>query len=171
MATLEVIRTVVLIATLGAAVITDLRRRVIPNWLTVSACILGLGLGTLDGLGAAAPYVGGAVVMAAVCVPLFSVRVLGGGDVKLLIAVGALVGIGRLPAVFAFTCAAGALLALLDAARHHVVVPLVLDCRDALTYYITLGRRGRPMPVGTDARLSVPYAVAIGIGTLAAWFI
>jgi prepilin peptidase CpaA len=171
MADIHLIRTAVLLLTLGAAVVTDLTRRVIPNWLTATAFVVGLGLAAVEGLGTLLLCLSGAVLMAAIGVPLFAVRVLGGGDVKLLIALGALVGVGRLPGVLAFTCAAGALLALLDAARHRVVVPLLLDCRDALTYYLTLGRRGRPMPVGTDARLSVPYAVAIGIGALAAWFV
>jgi hypothetical protein len=46
----------------------------------------------------------------------------------------------------------------------------MLDSRDAAVYYLTFGRRGRRAPRPREVQLTVPYAVAIGIGALAAWF-
>lgn len=78
------------------AATTDVRHTRIPNWLTVSSMLAGLTLGALRGgslglLGSAL----GLVLCAAVPVILFAStrgRAMGGGDVKALAAVGALLG-------------------------------------------------------------------------------
>ncbi|MEO7144159.1 MAG: A24 family peptidase [Bryobacteraceae bacterium] len=75
------------------AALWDLVRRRIPNWLTVSGAIAGLAVNTWlsgwSGLGFAA---GGMGVALAVYIPLFLLRAMGGGDVKLMAAVGTLMG-------------------------------------------------------------------------------
>lgn len=75
------------------ACVTDLRSATIPNWLSLGA--LGAGL-VLQGLSSGVWGLGVALVGALVCglVPLFLFwrGGLGGGDVKLLAALGALLG-------------------------------------------------------------------------------
>jgi prepilin peptidase CpaA len=78
----------------GVAAVTDVRRGVIPNWLTLPPLLLApLAHGLLHGpLGAA-----GSVAAAAACglVPylLFRQGAAGGGDVKLFAALGAIAGV------------------------------------------------------------------------------
>src|SRR5262245_35834880 len=79
------------IALLGG--VHDLLTRRIPNWLTFSSLLLGLGvqawLAGWPGLLAAGAGVG---VGGLLFFPLFALGYMGAGDVKLLMAVGAWVG-------------------------------------------------------------------------------
>jgi prepilin peptidase CpaA len=90
-----------LIGTLGLAAVIDARVRRIPNWLTFGLLLGGLGRAAASGgtagleralLGAGA---GGALPLV-----LYAISALGGGDVKLLAAIGAWVGAG--PAILVF---------------------------------------------------------------------
>lgn len=74
--------------TCAIAVFTDLRARKIPNWLTVTSLLLGVAF--TDWLHA----IGGVAVGLAAFIPFFIVGWLGGGDVKLLMALGAWGGRG-----------------------------------------------------------------------------
>jgi prepilin peptidase CpaA len=89
----------VLLAVAALAAVIDARTGRIPNRLTFSAALLGVALHAVVGGGAgAAGSVAGLVVSA--CVPLILYRstrgrAIGGGDVKLFAALGALAGPGR----------------------------------------------------------------------------
>jgi len=83
----------VLALVLAIACTTDLRKRRIPNWLTFPTILLGLILNLafsgFDGLRESAFGTGTALLMLA---PLFVLRWMGAGDVKLMMAIGALEG-------------------------------------------------------------------------------
>ncbi len=81
---------IVLLLACGGAAYEDARRRRIPNWVTIPALAAGLGLHAAGG-GLKASALGLAVALA-IGLPLFALRGLGGGDVKLLAAAGALTG-------------------------------------------------------------------------------
>jgi prepilin peptidase CpaA len=80
-------------AFLSLAVYCDLRFRRIPNALTLPALALALALGfeasSASGLLAA---LAGACVAAAIWLPPFAIRALGGGDLKALCVLGAFLG-------------------------------------------------------------------------------
>jgi prepilin peptidase CpaA len=110
--------TVVLLAIgLGvAAVVEDLRRRRVPNWLTATGLAGGLGCaawGGWHGLGTAAA---GTLVGFLILLPFHWCGAMGGGDVKLMAAYGALLGPSGIllaavfAAVFGGLSAAGTLL-------------------------------------------------------------
>src|SRR5260370_1495562 len=73
------------------AAVYDIRLRRIPNWLAAAGFCLGFILKTailrLDGLALAGL---GAMLALALYLPLFALRALGGGDVKLMCAIAAL---------------------------------------------------------------------------------
>lgn len=100
----------------ATAAATDLAYRRIPNWLTLGGCLLGLGLhlaaGTwllsLQGLGLAL----------AVHLPLFALRWTSAGDVKLMAALGAIVGVREWLIIFVFSAVLGGIAALWVAWRH-----------------------------------------------------
>ena len=73
----------------------DWRTRKIPNWLTVSGFVAGLGIHTIVGgwHGALASLQGAGLALL-VLLPLVLLRGLGAGDWKLMGAVGALLGPG-----------------------------------------------------------------------------
>ena len=79
-------------ATLGVAAIFDIRQRRVPNWLTYGAALAALAFqisaGSLsDGLA-------GGLACGAIGILLYLVSRLGAGDAKLLIAIGAWLGLG-----------------------------------------------------------------------------
>jgi prepilin peptidase CpaA len=83
----------VIAASLGvAAVLEDLRRRQLPNWLAAAAVAGGLACaawGRPHGLGLATA---GAIVGFLIPLPFHRYGTMGGGDVKLMAAYGALLG-------------------------------------------------------------------------------
>lgn len=82
------------VAALGfAAATTDQRNRTVPNWLTFSSILCGLvWYGATDGLRGAGFSLAVASVAFASLLLAFLVGGMGGGDVKLLAAFGALLG-------------------------------------------------------------------------------
>ena len=95
-------------AVVTVAAVVDLRWRRIPNWLTLGALVAGLVLqsvrfGTLGVLIALA----GAGLGLALLLPFYVIRAIGAGDVKLLGAVGALVGPHDLVSVAIYTALVG----------------------------------------------------------------
>lgn len=78
-----------------AASATDLRDRTVPNWLTYSAVLLGLVWHSVTaGLRGVGFSLAGAAVGFAALLMFFLLGGMGGGDVKLLAAFGALIGPG-----------------------------------------------------------------------------
>src|SRR3954470_18499950 len=107
----------VLATGLAIAVVTDVRTRRIPNWLTGSLAAAGFGVacagGGLTPGQAALGLLAGLLLM----MPSHVIGATGAGDVKLMAAVGALVGPGATLRAFLFTAVAGGVFALAVAAR------------------------------------------------------
>src|SRR5260221_13553602 len=107
----------VLASGLAIAVVTDVRTRRIPNWLTGSLAAAGLGMafagvGLTPGQAALGLLAGLALMM-----PAHLIGATGAGDVKLMAAVGAVVGPGpTLRAVLFPAGARGAFLVSVPAA-------------------------------------------------------
>jgi prepilin peptidase CpaA len=105
----------VLLVMLLAAAVFDVRYRRIPNWLTVSGVVLGLAMNAVIG----APEAGilfslaGLAVGFAIYAALYALHAMGAGDVKLMAAVGALVGWERWFGIFFVTALIGGVLALI----------------------------------------------------------
>lgn len=107
---------VVLVGGLLAAVV-DLATRRIPNGLTASIATLGLMLAGLHTTGAGlVPAVGGLLVGGALMLPGHLLGRTGAGDVKLLAAMGTLLGPAGAATAFVYTLIAGGVLSLVVAA-------------------------------------------------------
>lgn len=109
---------VVLSAGLLVATVIDLRTRRIPNVLTASMAALGLGLAAAGAnentIGASlAGLVFGLLLM----LPGYALGATGAGDVKLMAAVGAILGPALVLLAFICTSIAGGVLALVIAVR------------------------------------------------------
>lgn len=114
---MPVVLKVVLLALAIAAGWFDLRFRRIPNWLNLSGAVLGIGLNVLyAGRHGAAESLLGILCAFAVYAPLFLLRAMGAGDVKLMIAVGAIAGPHNWFEVFLATALLGGVVALIVAA-------------------------------------------------------
>lgn len=106
-----------LLGLLSLAVVFDWRQRRIPNRLLAPAAALALALawqaGGWRGAQGLAQALGAGAAVAAVFAPLYLLRQLGGGDLKLLATVGLWVGLPQVLALSLSVAMAGGLQALL----------------------------------------------------------
>lgn len=104
-----------LLAVLLAAAVFDVRYRRIPNWLTVGGVVLGLAVNAVIGppLAGIMFSLAGLGVAFGIYVLLYALRAMGAGDVKLMAAVGALVGWERWFGIFFVTALIGGIMALI----------------------------------------------------------
>jgi prepilin peptidase CpaA len=153
---------------LAIACIADVRTRRIPNALTFSGAGLALIYHLLTGgWSAAATSLGGWLLGAALFFPMFALRGMGGGDVKLLAAVGAWVGPGNVVFVALATSVAGGLMALTVAIGHGYFKVAISNLWMLLMHWRVMGVR--PLPAVTLHGAKGPklaYALPITIGTM-----
>jgi prepilin peptidase CpaA len=169
MSNLALIQFCVLAVLLIAAVVLDLRERRIPNKITLPGLLMGLALGVVLEGGFPTVALAGACLAFFLSFPLVALGGLGAGDSKLLTAVGAFVGPGGLLPLVFYGALAGAGLAIASSVRRRAFLGLLLTSGSLLTYWVTFGRRGERAALDMPGAKTVPYAVAIAAGAVAAW--
>jgi prepilin peptidase CpaA len=159
-----------LVLLLAACVATDVGWRRIPNLVSGPAIVVGLALNAryfgADGLAASLAGLAGAT---AVLVPPFALGGLGGGDVKMMAAVGALVGPRLALSGTALGMLLGGLLMLCHLARRGRL-PETFGRMHAMLAAAALARSLAPLRASAaDPRtVALPYSVPLALGTLAA---
>jgi prepilin peptidase CpaA len=153
-----------------AAAWADVRSRRIPNILTLSGFGVAIALRLLAGPAAGIDGVTGALLAFVLCLPFFVLGVLGGGDVKLLMALGAFTGPRDLLVAMLLIASIGGIIGAVDAARRGILLPVLYNCGNILKHWATLGRRGSNRSLATTGALAIPYGVAIAVGSLVWWF-
>ncbi|RJF92631.1 A24 family peptidase [Noviherbaspirillum saxi] len=162
-----------LVGLVGVAAISDLASRRIPNLLIVIGLLAALGAQTLlpDGSGWTT-WLLGALTGFILFLPVYALRGMGAGDVKLMAAVGAFVGASVAVKIALATFLIGGVWAL-------AVILFKGKCREAWINIRTLlepvlMRAARMpsettgMPMASVGRL--PYGAAIALGTLTIMF-
>jgi prepilin peptidase CpaA len=160
-----------LLLTVVLAAVLDLRSRRIPNLVTASAFLIALVVRSLIGFDALGAGLLGALLGFAVVFPLFAMRGIGGGDAKLVIAVGAFLGPSGMVVALLATALAGGVMSLAAAARSGVVLPALYNSGGLIKWVFTLGRHGERTTLLAPGVVSVPYGVAIAAGTMVALFL
>jgi prepilin peptidase CpaA len=112
---------VVLGVGLAVAVATDLRAHRIPNWLTAGMAAAGFGIAAGGGQVTPMQAALGMVVGLLLMLPGHVIGATGAGDVKLMAAVGAVVGTGPIVRVFLYSAVVGGALAVFVAARRGIL--------------------------------------------------
>jgi prepilin peptidase CpaA len=140
-------------AVASLAAVIDIRTRRIPNWLTLATLLVGLGMhivrfGVLGGVPIA---LGGVILGLCLLLPFYVIRAIGAGDVKLLAALGALVGPHEVLSVTLYAALVGGLISVVMLARRH-------QLRRSLADIVT-----RPTRL-TRGGAKAPYGVAIAAG-------
>ncbi|QHE76503.1 A24 family peptidase [Hydrogenophaga sp. PBL-H3] len=172
----QLIASCILAIALLVAIAFDARARRIPNFLVLTVLIAGLLLNAVgpqpfrvnDGLfsltpgalGFAGSLLGGLVALMAF-LPMYALRALGAGDVKLLAGVGAFAGTAAFLNIALWVLLAGGVLAL---ARMAVVghPRLLLNNMAAVM-------TGQFKPAQTLWRMPYAVAIAMGVAAHAAW--
>lgn len=162
---------VIALGATAVAAVTDLRDRKVYNWLTFPLFLLGPVIRwRLNGWEGVQESLLGALLVSAILIALSVLfgRGLGGGDLKLLIALGAVIGWPSAGWLLLYTGASGIV----------VAVPVLLSKRSFWRTWSNLtvnmfrryaGERSHSVAAGsTGPRL--PYAVSILLGTVATIF-
>jgi prepilin peptidase CpaA len=153
---------VVLALGLGTAVVTDIRTRRIPNWLTAGMAAAGFGIAF--GGGAVTPVHAalGMLIGLLLMLPGHVIGATGAGDVKLMAAVGAVVGSGSILGVFLYTAVAGGLFAIFVAVRRGRLQQTVSDT----AMLVTAPSMARVAIEAPHRANRFAYGPAIAAGTL-----
>lgn len=168
---LSAIASVALVALLLAASWFDVRTRRIPNALTVAGLVAVLVLRGFLGAGAVLDGVGGAGVAMLVALPPFALGMLGGGDAKLLAAVGAFMGLDHVIGALLAIAVLGGGLAVVEAIRQRALPQAMANTFGFAKRWLLLGRSGIAATIDSPHALTLPYGIAIATGALMWWFL
>jgi prepilin peptidase CpaA len=161
---------VLLVVLLTAAVFDVLYRR-IPNWLTVSGVALGIAMNTIIGppeAGLVFSLIGVAVAFG-IYLALYALHAMGAGDVKLMAAVGALVGWERWFGIFFVTALVGAVMAMILVVSRGRLKKTLFN----VGFILSEMKSGRPaylaneeLDVKNKKALGLPHGAVIAVSTV-----
>ena len=165
-------RIVCLMLLLMTAAVIDYRTFRIPNWLTFFGTTIGLIVNTImptmlhQGFWWAAT---GLLIGFAVALPLYLLRVMGAGDVKLIAMIGAFLGASG--TFYAVLCIfiTGGVAAVLFALTRKLFSPMLVNVKAVLQQAVLSGIGGMTPALDLKASQSVgklPYGVSIATGTV-----
>lgn len=143
----------------------DVRWRKIPRAFTTAGLLAGLLFHLLYGGLASAAIA--AFLAFAIGLTLFQLGAIGGGDVKLIVALGAMLGLKSWLFAMELAVMAAALIALMQAVRHRVLWQTVRNIGASLRWLATSGVKAHPViNVNNPAMLRAPFGVAAAMGTI-----
>ena len=152
-----------------AAAFTDIRSRQIPNWLVVSGLIAGFTLNVyLQGWTGLRLAAGGFGLSLLIYLPMYMLRAMGGGDVKLMAALGSIMGAHNWFLVFIFTSFIGGVIALIFLLFRGILGNALRNVGYILNEMLHLRAphttRG-DLDIASPKAVTMPHGVAIALGT------
>jgi prepilin peptidase CpaA len=167
---MDILTTSLLLLFLAAAVITDLRARLIPNALVLAGALTGFLLAALhpQGIGFLSAL-GGLALGLALFLPVYLLRAMGAGDVKLMAMAGAFLGPAAIFEAALWVLLTGGVLALVLALRRGVARRMAANLRE-MFFSAAASVQIRSLPdfsTGPQTAARLPYAVAIALGVAA----
>jgi prepilin peptidase CpaA len=158
-----------MLATIPAVIAgwTDWRTRRIPNWLTVPALLLGIATNSLAlGWSGAKESLLGAGLGLGLLLPFVLIRSLGGGDWKLVGALGAFLGPPRLIAVLLGTILAAGVMAVVLVVWKRRVGQTLRNLGRMLAAMFTLRLPGPEVSLDNPESLKIPFGVAVAVAVV-----
>ncbi len=161
----------VLLGLLALACIIDVRSYKIPNWLTFGGAAFALIYSALKPFSGGAGFLwslGGLGVGLLVMLPMYALRVMGAGDVKLMAMVGAFLGVSATlyAALFVFIC--GGVLALGHSLLRGSALRMASNVKEitqGALYAVMGGIRPHAQMLPAQSVGKMPYALSIAVGT------
>jgi prepilin peptidase CpaA len=157
----------VLAVTLIIAVYRELREGRIPNWVTLSGMAIGLILGYLPGGIPLRSSIVGLLIGFGFLFIFYVFGGVGGGDVKLMGAAGALLGADLIQSALFFTAFTGAIMALLALIWSR---NFRTGLEGMVKRFVLLRTSEPASPAEQVSPVTVPYGVAIAVGCLVALY-
>jgi prepilin peptidase CpaA len=141
---------------------TDLRSRRIPNWLTVSALVVGVaGNAVLGGWSGLATSLKGALVGLVLLLPLVLLRSLGAGDWKLAGALGAFAGPTMLMGLLMWSVFVAGVMALALVVYKGRMRQTLRNIGHILVSLVTFRLPESRVSLDNPDSLKIPYGVAL----------
>jgi prepilin peptidase CpaA len=149
----------------------DVRYRRIPNWLSVSGVLLGIALNTFlyQGWPGARLSLVGMAAGFGVYFLLYALRAMGAGDVKLMAAIGSIIGWQDWFGTFLITALIGGAMALILVALKGRVKTTMWN----VGFIINEMKSGRPaylskeeLDVRSPKAMGLPHGAVIAVGTI-----
>ena len=156
-----------------AIIITDLevRYRRIPNRLVLVTLVGGLALNTFfGGTHALLASLGGAALAFGLMFALHVFGTMGAGDVKLFASIGSIIGVSSVLPTLLVVAITGGVLAICKMIYARRVTVTMLGVGQFFFGLLPGGKVPR-FEIPTDRTYTLPYAVAINLGSLIAFFI
>jgi prepilin peptidase CpaA len=148
----------------------DIRQRRVPNWLTLSGVLVGIGLNVFlyetDGLWFSLKGLGLALL---IYFPLFAIRAMGAGDAKMMAAVGAMVGPWNWLGIFLLAAVMGGLFGmvlLLTTGRVRRTFANIGFLIREMTYLRPPYLRKEELDIRNPKAVGLPHAAVIALGAL-----
>jgi prepilin peptidase CpaA len=166
--TIDVYLFTFLVGILLIAVIWDIRVAKIPNAITFPSMVIGVIYhGASHGLSGAWLSIAGLLVGSAVFLPFYLLKGMGAGDIKLMGAVGALVGLKAVIPAIVFTALAGGIYVLVLIFFHpRALKRLIFGIVPMLKTLLITGQLILPSLFEKGKKPQVRYGIAIAAGTL-----
>ena len=161
---------VVLVVFASTAAWWDATTHRIPNKITVTGFAVALLLRAPLGLDVLLQGLAGAGIALLPAVVFYALGAIGGGDVKLLAAVGAFLGSPHIVGALALAAVLGAAFALGTMIRRGLLGLLLFNTLDLVKSLASLGQAGQRRKLDSAAVLTIPYGIPIALGTLIWWF-
>lgn len=163
------VENLLLLVVLIIATITDIRSQRIPNWLTFPAIISGLGINFISGgAGGLLFSMMGLLIGIGIFIVLYIMGGMGAGDIKLMGAVGAMLGPQMVLMAALYTAIAGAIYALAIILLHPRAKAKRTAIADSIKGFVYLRKFHYNKPAETQNAPNLCYGVAIAIGTVTA---
>jgi|SRR6185503_1731656 prepilin peptidase CpaA len=154
----------------GAAAWCDLQYRRIPNALTLPSVAIALCLhGLTQGVPGLLLSLGGMLVAAALVVPGYALGFTGAGDVKLLAAVGALLGLPAALYAALLSLVLGGVLSILLSVWRRNLSGLLMNTW-GMGRWLAIRSTGMPVQAPVASGKGIPLGVAIAVATLVVVF-
>ena len=166
--TIDVYLFTFLVGILLIAVIWDIRVAKIPNAITFPSMVIGVIYhGASHGLSGAWLSIAGLLVGSAVFLPFYLLKGMGAGDIKLMGAVGALVGLKAVIPAIVFTALAGGIYVLVLIFFHpRALKGLIFGIVPMLKTLLITGQLILPSLFEKGKKPQVRYGIAIAAGTM-----
>ena len=154
-----------------AASVFDVRSRRIPNWVSVAGALVGIGLNAFlaDSPSGAWFALKGLLLGFGVYFLLYALRAMGAGDVKLMAAVGSIVGWQNWFGIFIITAILGGLMALILVVAKGRLQKTLFN----VGFILSEMKRGRPaylereeLDVKSSKAVGLPHGAVIAVGCI-----
>lgn len=151
-----------------AAAWCDLRARRLPNTLTVSGALVAFAIaGLLEGWSGLLVSLAGWAMGLVLFLPLYAVKGMGAGDVKLLAAIGPWLGPGGAVWTALYGAIAGGFFAIVIVLARGTLAKTARNMGAMLTTWLRGGIRPvEGLTLESSAGPKLPYALPLAVGTL-----